>query len=124
MGRTPVDGMHHHQLKVWRLPADFLQQLTPQRLLRRFARFEVPAKESPATGRDDRGTLVAELDQPAAIPLQHGQGDFNGHESASGGGSAASLGGDEGGPTGSQYKAAADGQDHQRLQEQQKNSNG
>ena len=108
--------MHHHQLQVWRLPADFLQQLPPQRLLRRFVRFEVTAKESPATGRDDRGDLVAELNQPAAIALQHGQGDFNGHESASGRGSAASLRGDEGGPTGSQYKAAAHGQDHQRLQ--------
>ena len=60
------------------LTAAQLLQLPPQGLLGRFTGIEVPAKESLATGRDDRGTLVAELDQPAAIPLQHGQGDFNG----------------------------------------------
>jgi hypothetical protein len=53
MGRAPVDVMHHHQLP-------------PQCLLRRFARIKVPAKESPAAGRDDRGDLVAQLHQPAA----------------------------------------------------------
>jgi hypothetical protein len=44
MGRAPVDVMHHHQLYLWWLPADLLQQFTPERLFRRLTWIEVAAK--------------------------------------------------------------------------------
>ena len=76
MGRAAVDVMHHHQLHRWGLPADLLQQLPLQGLLRRFTGIEVPP-DSPQ--------------QPAAIPMQHGQGYFNGHGASSSRSSAEPL---------------------------------
>jgi hypothetical protein len=65
MGRAPVDVMHHHQLHSEGLPADLLQELPPQRLLRRFAWIEVPAKE---------GTAEYELD---LSPLKLAPGSYS-----------------------------------------------
>jgi hypothetical protein len=48
VGRAPVDVVHHHQLS--RLG-----------LLRRLARIQVTAKETPAAGSDDRGNPIAQL---------------------------------------------------------------
>ena len=117
VGCTAVDVMHHHQLKTWGLPADFLQQLPPQGLLRRFAEIKVTAKESPAAGRNDRGNLVAQLHEPATMPRQHRQGDFNGHGAGSGCCRPALLRGVERGTTRRKHQATADGEEHQHLQQ-------
>jgi len=60
-------------------PADFLQQLTPQRLLRPFPRLQMAAEQPPAAGGDDGGDVVAQLHQPVAVALQQGQGHLRRH---------------------------------------------
>ena len=51
IGLVLMDVVHHGELQLVWLLADFLQQLPPQRLLRRFAVIEEPAKKSPVVRR-------------------------------------------------------------------------
>ena len=61
------------QLGAWS-PGDFLLQFTLHRLCRGLPRFEMTAEQSPLAGGNDRADVVPQLQQPAVIAFQHGQG--------------------------------------------------
>jgi hypothetical protein len=62
-----------------RAPANLLDKLTTESNDWGLIQLEVTAKQPPASRRDDAVSVVTQLQQPAPLPLQHGQGHFNGH---------------------------------------------
>ena len=79
MGDPHLVAVHKPAAERPCAPTDLLGQFAAEGLLRRFSRLEVAPEEAPVPRGHDALHVVAQLQQPVILPLQHGEGHGQGH---------------------------------------------